>query len=97
VDVTNTGERAGDEVVQVYVSDDVTSATWVDKQLKAFQRVSLAAGETKTVRLQLPFGAFSLVNAEGLRVVEPGSFQIMVGGSSRNKDLLQTSCSVAEA
>ena len=88
VDVTNTGDRAGDEIVQLYISDDVTSATWVDRSLKAFRRISLQPGETKTVRFVLPFEAFSMVNAETQRVVEPGAFHIQVGSSSRIKDLL---------
>jgi len=96
VQVTNTGERAGDEVVQVYVSDDVTSVTWVNQQLKAFQRISLEPGETKKVSFQLPFEAFSLVDACERRVVEPGGFQILAGGSSRAADLLRASCALSE-
>ncbi|XHR27870.1 MAG: glycoside hydrolase family 3 N-terminal domain-containing protein [Chthoniobacteraceae bacterium] len=95
VDVTNTGKRTGDEIVQVYVSDEVTSATWVDRQLKAFRRISLAPGETETVRFSLPFEAFSLVNAAGERVVEPGRFEILAGGSSRRADLLVATAELA--
>ncbi len=92
IDVTNKGDRAGDEIVQVYVSDEVTSATWVDRQLKAFRRISLAPGETRTVRFSLPFEAFSIVNAQGRRVVEPGRFELLVGSSSRRADLLKDYC-----
>jgi len=88
VEVTNTGNRAGDEIVQLYISDDVTSATWVDRSLKAFRRISLQPGETKAIRFVLPFEAFSMVNAEAQRVVEPGTFHIQVGPSSSIKDLL---------
>ena len=89
VDVENTGPRAGDEIVQVYVSDVVTSVTWVTKALKGFARVHLEPGEKKTVQVSLPFEAFQLVDAEGRSVVEPGEFQILVGPSSRERDLLK--------
>jgi len=89
VDVENTGPRAGDEIVQVYVSDVVTSATWVNKALKGFARVPLAPGEKKTVEVALPWEAFLILDAEGRRVVEPGDFEILVGPSSRDRDLLK--------
>ena len=89
VDVENTGARAGDEIVQVYVSDVVTSVTWVGKALKGFARVHLAPGEKKTVSVNLPWEAFQLVDAEGRSVVEPGEFDILVGPSSRGRDLLK--------
>jgi beta-glucosidase len=90
VDVENTGQRAGVEIVQVYVSDVVTSATWVNKALKGFARVELAPGEKKTVQVELPWKAFQIVNAQGETVVEPGEFEILVGPSSRDRDLLKT-------
>ena len=89
VDVENTGPRAGDEIVQVYVSDVVTSVTWVTKALKGFARVHLAPGEKKTVEVALPWEAFQLVDADGRSVVEPGDFEILVGPSSRDRDLLK--------
>jgi beta-glucosidase len=89
VDVENAGRREGDEIVQVYVTDVVTSATWVDKALKGFQRVHLAPGEKKTVRVSLPWESFQIVDAEGRSVVEPGEFEIRVGPSSRDRDLLK--------
>ncbi|HSD65907.1 MAG TPA: glycoside hydrolase family 3 C-terminal domain-containing protein, partial [Vicinamibacteria bacterium] len=89
VDVENAGPRAGDEIVQVYVSDVVTSVTWVNKALQGFARVHLAPGEKKTVRVALPWEAFQIVDAEGRRVVEPGEFEILVGPSSRDRDLLK--------
>ena len=89
VDVENTGQRAGDEVVQVYVTDVVTSATWVNKALKGFTRVHLTPGEKKTVRFSLPWEAFQIVDAEGRSLVEPGDFEILVGPSSRDRDLLK--------
>ena len=95
-DVTNTGERAGTEIVQLYVSDDVTSVTWVDRSLQAFERVLLEPGETRTVSFTIPFEGFSLVDAAGNRVVEPGSFEVQVGGSSRKQDLLCSSLRIVD-
>ncbi|MBN2471478.1 MAG: glycoside hydrolase family 3 C-terminal domain-containing protein [Anaerolineae bacterium] len=89
VDVQNTGQREGVEIVQVYVSDVVTSVTWVNKALKGFARVHLAPGEKKTVQVDLPWEAFQIVDAEGRAVVEPGEFEILVGPSSRDRDLLR--------
>jgi len=88
VDVENIGQREGVEIVQVYVSDVVTSVTWVNKALKGFARVQLAPGEKKTVQIQLPWESFQIVNAQGMNVVEPGEFEILVGPSSRDQDLL---------
>jgi beta-glucosidase len=87
VDVENSGILAGTEIVQVYVSDLVTSATWVNKALKGFARVHLNPGEKKTVQVELPWEAFQLINAQGIAVVEPGEFEILVGPSSRDRDL----------
>jgi beta-glucosidase len=89
VDVENTGQRAGDEIVQVYVSDIVTSVTWVNKALKGFARIHLATGEKKTVRFELPWEAFQIVDAEDHSVVEPGEFEVLVGPSSRDNELLK--------
>ena len=89
VDVENVGQRAGDEIVEVYVSDVVTSVTWVNKALEGFARVHLAPGEKKTVSVTLPWEAFQIVDADGRGVVEPGDFDILVGPSSRDRDLLK--------
>jgi len=94
--VSNTSSRDGDEIVQIYVEDEVTSATWVQKELKAFRRIHLKAGETKTVSFELPPEAFSMVNVAGERVVEPGGFQIYAGGSSRPGDLLKVGLTIKE-
>ena len=85
----NAGQRAGDEVVQAYVRDVVTSVTWVDKALRGFARVHLEPGEKKTVQVALPWEAFQIVDADGRSVVEPGEFEILVGPSSRDRDLLK--------
>ena len=84
VDVTNTGTRAGDEVVQLYVHDLVASVTQPIKALKGFQRVSLKPGERRTVRFTLGPDAFSLWNLDMEEVVEPGQFAIMTGPNSRD-------------
>ena len=84
VDVSNTGSLAGDEVVQVYVRDLTASTVRPRKQLCAFKRVSIPAGETVTVTLPLARSAFELVNAAMQRVVEPGDFEIQVGASSED-------------
>ncbi|HNT24532.1 MAG TPA: glycoside hydrolase family 3 N-terminal domain-containing protein [Anaerolineales bacterium] len=94
VDVENVGKREGVEVVQVYVSDLVTSATWVNKALKGFARLQLTPGEKKTVQVDLPWQAFQIVNAQGDYVVEPGEFEILVGPSSRHQDLLKVKLTI---
>lgn len=94
IDVTNTGHRAGDEIVQLYVTDEITSVTWVNRALKAFRRISLEPGQTERVRFELPFRSFSLVDAQAREIVEPGTFQIQVGPSSRPVDLLSATLRV---
>jgi len=94
VDVENVGRREGDEIVEVYVTDVVTSATWVNKALKGFARVHLAPGEKRTVEVALPWESFQIVDAEGRTVVEPGEFEIRVGPSSRDRDLLKATLEV---
>jgi beta-glucosidase len=81
-EVTNTGARTGDEVVQVYVRDRVSSVTRPVKELRGFERVTLAPGERKTVRIALGPEALRLTNEDMARVVEPGLFDVMVGTSS---------------
>jgi beta-glucosidase len=81
-EVRNTGNRAGDEVVQLYIRDEVSSLTRPVKELKGFRRVSLAPGETKTVSFELTPRALQFWNADMRRVVEPGTFSIMVGPNS---------------
>jgi len=89
VDVENSGERAGVEVVQLYVHDVTSSVTTPVMELKAFQRVELEPGEKKTVRLEVPYERVALVNRDLETVVEPGEFEVMVGNSSRDEDLLK--------
>ncbi len=82
VDVTNTGARRGDEVIQLYIHDKYASRVRPVKELKGFKRVSLDPGEKKTVTFTLAGDDLAFYNPEMKRVVEPGTFDIMVGGSS---------------
>ncbi|MFC1541208.1 glycoside hydrolase family 3 N-terminal domain-containing protein [Candidatus Latescibacterota bacterium] len=86
VDVTNTGKRAGDEVVQLYIRDDVSSVTRPVKELKGFQRITLKPGETHTVSLDITPDELSFLDINMKRIVEPGTFTIMVGGNSVDLD-----------
>lgn len=82
VDVTNTGKLAGDEVVQIYIRDDVSSATRPVLELKAFKRVTLQPGEKRTLSFEIKPSDLWFFNAEMKRVVEPGSFTIHAGPDS---------------
>jgi beta-glucosidase len=82
VPVLNTGSRAGDETVQVYLHQQVSSVTRPIKELKAFERVTLAPGESKTLSFILTPASFRMWNIDMQRVVEPGAFDIMVGPNS---------------
>ncbi|GAA4950307.1 glycoside hydrolase family 3 N-terminal domain-containing protein [Algibacter agarivorans] len=87
VEVTNTGDRVGDEVVQMYVRDDFASVGRYLKLLKGFERITLKPGETKTVSFKLGFDELNVLNQDMKKVVEPGTFTISVGASSLGKDL----------
>lgn len=82
VDVANVGTRTGDEVVQLYVRDRVASVVQPVKALKGFERITLAPGEGRTVRLVLRAASLALWNERMQRVVEPGEFEVMVGPDS---------------
>ena len=82
VNVTNTGKRSGDEIVQMYIRDEVSSVTRPNKELKGFARISLEPGASKRVTFTVTPEKLQFYNREMKRVVEPGKFQIMVGGSS---------------
>jgi beta-glucosidase len=82
VPVRNTGTRAGDETVQLYVHQQVGSVTRPVKELKAFRRLTLAPGESKTVDFVLSPESFRMWNVAMQRVVEPGDFDIMAGPNS---------------
>jgi beta-glucosidase len=87
VDVTNAGSRTGDEVVQMYIRDKISSVTRPVKELKGFQRITLLAGETKTVSFEIQPEDLAFYNIDMEYVVEPGDFEIMIGNSSRDQDL----------
>ena len=82
VDVTNTGKVAGDEVVQMYIRDQVSSVSRPVKELKGFRRVPVEPGQMKTIEFVLGPDALAFYNEEMRRVVEPGLFDVMVGGNS---------------
>ena len=84
VTVANTGDRDGDEVVQVYVTDKEASTVRPQKQLRAFRRVHVPKGERVRVELDLGEDAFALYDRQMRRVVEPGEFVIAVGASSED-------------
>ena len=96
VDITNTGERPGDEVVQMYVHEDVASVGRFFKMLKGFGRITLKPGETKTVQFELNADNLSLYNVNMKKVVEPGDFTISVGSSSLDKDLQKIKLTVIQ-
>jgi len=94
VDVTNSSAVRGDEVVQLYIRDEVSSVTRPVKELRGFRRITLNPGETNTVEFVLGPDELSFLNRDMRRVVEPGVFTIMVGGNS--VELAQTKLNVVE-
>ena len=90
VNVTNTGARAGHEVVQMYIRDCFSSVTRPVKELKGFRKVFLEPGQTKTITLEITPELLSFYDIDMNYRVEPGEFVIMVGSSSRDEDQLRT-------
>jgi beta-glucosidase len=86
-DITNTGQREGTEVVQLYIHDLVSSVTRPVKELKSFRKVRLQPGETATVTFDITPALLSFYDVNMKYVVEPGDFELMVGNSSRDADL----------
>ena len=86
-EITNTGKRDGDEVVQLYVNDEVSSVTTYEKVLRGFERIHLKAGETKKVSFKLRLTDMGLYNREMKYVTEPGWFKVWVGKSSEDDGL----------
>ncbi|WP_255491339.1 glycoside hydrolase family 3 N-terminal domain-containing protein [Dysgonomonas sp. ZJ279] len=84
IDITNTGKREGKEVVQLYSSDLFASLIPDTKRLRRFEKISLKAGETKTVTFKIKLKDLSFINMENKRVVEPGDFELQVGSSSND-------------
>lgn len=92
VRVTNTGDVRGDEVVQLYIRDEISSVTRPVKELKGFRRLTLDPSESQIVEFTLGPEELSLLDRAMKRVVEPGTFKIMVGGDSVN--LIETTLTV---
>ena len=91
VDVKNIGKMSGDEIVQLYICDKYSSVTRPIKELKGFKRVSLKQGESKVVTFNLDKSDFAYYDSEMNYIVEAGEFDILVGNSSRKKDLKKVS------
>ena len=94
VEISNTGSRDGDEIVQMYVHDDYASVGRYNKMLKGFKRISLKTGETKTVSFELNPSNLFLYDKYLNKVVEPGTFTISVGSSSKKTDLKNVTLTV---
>ena len=89
VTLKNTGKVKGEEVVQLYIRDLFASVTRPVKELKGFEKVELAPAESKVIRFTLTEKELGFYNNEGQFVVEPGIFEVMAGGNSR--DLMKQS------
>ncbi len=96
VDVKNIGKISGDEIVQLYICDKYSSVTRPIKELKGFKRVSLKQGESKVITFNLDKSAFAYYDSEMKYIIEAGEFDILVGNSSREKDLKRVSFFVEE-
>jgi beta-glucosidase len=83
VEVTNTGDREGDEVAQLYLRQDTSSVETPERSLKGFSRIHLQSHETRTVTFTVPESELAIWNSEGKWVTEPGVFTVWIGGSSR--------------
>ncbi len=96
VEVTNTSDQDGEEVVQLYVTHTNSTIKLPKKELKAFDRVAIKAGETKKVTLSLDANAFSFINDENERVSLPGTVQICVGGAQPETELFEQENGIIE-
>lgn len=96
VNVTNTGRLSGDEIVQMYLRDEVSSVTRPVKELKGFERIHLEPGQTRTVQFVITPDKLSFLDENMNRVVESGVFDIMVGPSSASDQLLTTKLEIVE-
>jgi beta-glucosidase len=90
IDITNTGKVKGDEVVQLYFKDEVSSVTVYESQLRGFERITLMPGEKKTVHFTLAPRDIALLNKDMKSVVEPGVFEVLIGSSSEDIRLKKT-------
>lgn len=85
--VKNTGDKAGEEVVQLYIHDEIASVVRPVKELKGFQRIKLEPGEEKEVHFSITPEMLTMYNADMKKVIEPGDFRVMIGSSSKNIQL----------
>ena len=86
--VTNTGNHKGDEVVQLYLHQDLSTVVQPERQLKAFKRITLDPGETREVTLHLDYGDLAIVDADMQWTVEPGTYHLLIGSSSKDIRLM---------
>jgi len=99
VDVKNTGEMAGDEVVQLYLKDLEASVDVPVHELKGFSRIRLQPGESKTVSFEITPRQMALIDNDGICILEPGRFRVTVGGRQpdrRSEELAGTAVLTAE-
>jgi beta-glucosidase len=96
VQVINTGKQEGKEIVQLYLRDRYASITRPVKELRRFKKIQLASGESQEVAFMLGWEDFAFYNTEMDKIVEPGSFTIMVGSSSAGKDLMKADMTIRE-
>ncbi len=82
VDIKNTGKRTGDEVVQLYINDEVSSVIRFEKELRGFERITLEPGESRTIHFMLSPDDLMMLDRDMKWIVEPGWFKVMVGSSS---------------
>jgi beta-glucosidase len=94
VEVSNTGNYDGEEVVQMYIRDQISSATRPVKELKEYKRILIKKGESKTVSFKIDKETLAFYDINMNYCVEPGDFTIMIGSSSDKKDLKATTLSV---
>jgi beta-glucosidase len=86
--VTNTGNHKGDEVVQLYLHQDLSTVVQPERQLKAFERITLDPGETRVVTLHLDYDDLAIVDANMKWTVEPGTYHVLIGPSSKDIRLM---------
>lgn len=96
VKLSNTGAVAGDEVIQLYIRDEYSSVTRPVKELKAFKKVVLDPGESQIVEFDIKPKMLEFYDIQMKKLVEPGNFKIMIGGSSRDEDLKTVRLNVRE-
>ncbi|MEL6652381.1 MAG: fibronectin type III-like domain-contianing protein, partial [Bacteroidota bacterium] len=96
VEISNTGKRAGQEVVQLYIRDDISSVTRPVMELRGFEKVALAPGEKKTVEFEIGPEELAFYDQYMRFGVESGTFTLMVGTSSREEDLQSITLTVTE-